>query len=443
MNERLTHLKIASPGWLAEAFEQTASLAPPAFLGPYQKEQFDQFNRRGFPTRREEAWKYNDLSFLEKPYSQLAQEGTSFKETETLRDLLKERSRDNELLVFLNGIYAPQLSQVSDLGEGVILCNLQEALKTQAPLIKRYLMKEIDPLRHPFASLNAAFFNEGLFLYVPREKALERPLHVLFLSQGQEGFMTHPRHLLILEEGAHLNLTEEYRHDETVPSFTNVCADFFVGRDAILNYHKIQNGTDSSKQIASLFFHQNRNSQVKSTFFAVDGQFTRNDVTFYLQEAYASCQARGLYGLERDGQLIDNHIYMNHSAPFTRSDLDFRGLVSGRSRAVFNGKVEVHQDAKKTQARQMNHNLLLSDFAEVDSKPELEIYTDEVECRHGATTGQLDEEALFYLRSRGIDSAKAKVILLQAFVETLLSEVSLPQVSDVMRDLWGRQLARL
>lgn len=444
MKEKHDMTKTENHAWLAAAFDQSPRSGKGGdFLDPYRLQQFDAFNRRGLPSRREEAWKYTDLSFLEKrPYPLLSAPATLPQNSE-LQALLAERAREQDLLVFVNGHYAPQLSKLSPLPEGVILGSIQQALETHAALINPYLMKNIDAEKHPFASLNAALFRDGLFLYVPRSVVLQRPLHLLSLSLGPEPFMTHPRHLVILENETQLTFTEEYRGEGAEDYLTNVALDFFMGRDAVLNYYKLQNEGRGARHFANIFVHQKQGSRVNACSFVVGGQFTRNDLTVYLQEAQATCRSKGFYGLDADGQVIDHHVYIDHAAPHTRSDMDYRGVAAKQARAVFNGKVHVRPVAKKTLARQLNHNMLLSPLAEIDSKPELEIYADDVQCRHGATTGQLDEEALFYLRARGIDAAAAKIILLQAFVEAVLSDVTLPYVREIMHDLWGRHLAKL
>lgn len=444
MKDTVEIKKVETLAWLTAAFESQPSLAAGAdFLKSYRQKQFSQFSRRGLPSRREEAWKYNDLSFLEKMSFEPPPVLETVPLTEKLQALLAERARDNNLLVFVNGQYAPQLSSLSSLPEGVILGTLQAALESHASLLSAYLLKDIDTQRHPFASLNAALFGDGLFLYVPRSVILEKPLHLLSLSLGSRGFMINPRHLVILESDTQLSFTEEYHSEDEATTLTNVALDFFVGRNAVLNYYKLQNEAKDAKHVANIFFHQKQNSSVNACSFAVGGQFTRNELTVYLQEAYAACRANGFYGLDADGQVIDNHIHIEHVAPHTQSAMDYRGVLARQSRAIFNGKVQVRQTAKKTESRQLNHNLLLSPLAEIDTKPELEIYADEVQCRHGATTGRLDEESLFYLCSRGIDRQAARIILLQAFVEAVLSEVTLPGVSAAMQALWGRHLASL
>jgi Fe-S cluster assembly protein SufD len=434
----------ASTSWLSEAFEKKPQAsANCASLEDYRQEQFAQFKQRGLPTRREEAWKYADLSFLEKEKFNWPPLREAKPLQSSLKKLLAKRAEANLLLVFVNGHFSPELSALSDLPEGVILCTLQEALQTRASLLTPYLLREYAADRHPLVCLNAALFSDGLFIYLPPGTILEKPLHLLSLSMGGTQFMTHTRHVLVMESDTQASVTEEYLSEEADHYFTNSAMDLFVGRNALLNYYKVQNEASQVKHFANLFIHQKQNSSVNACSFVSGGQFSRNEVWVTLQEQHAACRLNGFYGLDVDGQVIDNHIFIDHAAQSTQSAMDYRGIIAKQARAVFNGKVHVRKEAKKTEAQQVNHNILLSPLAEIDTKPELEIYADDVQCRHGATVGQLDEEALFYLGTRGMDRETATRLLLQAFVEAVLSEVTLPWLIEAMHEQWGRHLLSL
>jgi len=441
MKETMALKNEVLPAWLTTAF-QALPTNPEALWDTYRHQQFEQLRQRGLPSRREAAWKYTDLAFLGQR-SWAFPEITTPSLSESLQALLAERAREQDLLVFVNGRYAPQLSALSALPAGVIVSNLQQALTTHATLLRTYLLKDIDTQGHPFASLNAALSSDGLFLYVPPSVILERPLHLLSLSLNGEGFMAHPRHVVILEKDTQLSLTEEYRSENANGYLTTVAVDFFVGRNAVLNYYKLQDEAADAQHFAQLFFHQQQQSSVNACSFSLGGQFTRNEWTVTLQEEAAACRIKGFYGLNADGQVMDTPIHIEHAAPQTQSTIDYRGVLGRQSRAIFKGQVRVQPAAQKTKAEQMNHNLLLSPLAEINTQPELEIYADEVQCRHGATTGQLDEESLFYLCARGLDPLTAKALLLQAFVEAVLNEVTLPSVSEAMRELWRKQVIAL
>lgn len=444
MNDNLAIKKAESLSWLKTAFaHKPSSFQGGDFLEEVRQQAFASFLQRGLPTRREEGWKYTDISFLEKMSFQQSQPvSLNLLEQPEWRALIEERARDNLLVVLVNGHYVSQLSVLSALPEGVIVTSMREALASHTSLVSRYLLKEIDAQRYPFASLNAAFFSDGVFLYVPPSIQVDKPLHILSLTCGQDGLMMHPRHVLILESDTQLSVTEEYRSAGSQHYWVNASLDCFVGRNAQVNYYKVQNEASVAYHFATLFFYQQQNSSLNSCSFTTGGRVSRNELTILLQEAQAACRTKGFYGLNADGQLIDHHIHIDHAAAHTQSVMDYRGVLAKQSRAVFNGKVLVRPEAKKTQAQQFNHNLLLSPLSEVDTKPELEIYADEVQCRHGATTGQLDEDSLFYLGTRGIDQPTAVIMLLQAFVEAVLKDVTLPRVVQMMHDEWGRQLAK-
>lgn len=260
MKERIETKETESSVWLTAAFEKNPRLASGGdFLEVFRQEQFTRFIKRGLPTRREEAWKYNDLSFLEKssfhwptPRLEVLAENTG------LRDLLVARAQDNILLVFINGHFSPELSALPSLPPGVILGSLQQALKTEEALLKPYLLREIDEQRYPFAALNAALFSDGVFIYLPEATCLEKPVHVLSISSGSESFMTQSRHLVILERAAKLSFTEEYRSEGAEHYFMNVAADFYVGQEAQLDYNKIQNEASQAKHFSTLSVQQKK-----------------------------------------------------------------------------------------------------------------------------------------------------------------------------------------
>jgi Fe-S cluster assembly protein SufD len=422
MKERAEN-NVTSLTWLADAFAHQ----PQHFEGDvqrYKQQQLARIIARGFPSRREEAWKYTDVSFLEKSTFDWPADYKSL--SPVVNELIRVRSQDNILFVFINGQFAPEFSSVPELPGGIIANSLRQAVKTQGSLLAPFLFKDIDSKNYPFACLNAAMLSDGLFLYVPLSIELEKPVHILSIAAGQPQCMAHPRHIVILENNSKITLTEEYIADEVDQYLVNAAVDFYVGNNAKLDYYKILKEAGKSKHLSNIFFHQKQNSSVNAYSFSLDGGLARHDLTFQLMEPGAECAVKGFYDLHQDQQLTDHHIIIEHAAPHTKSDMDFRGVAAKQSRGVFNGKVKVLAQAKKTQAHQVNHNLVLSPLAEINTKPDLEVYADDVQCSHGATVGQLDEEALFYLCSRGIAAAEAATILLQGFIEQVLSGVKLP-----------------
>ncbi len=420
---------ITSLSWLHEAFAQNPHKADAA-IQLYKQQQLSKIIARGFPTRREEAWKYTDVSFLENSSFSWPAEVVSI--STTVKELVSARSQDNHLAVFINGCFSAEFS-VLDLPAAVIVESTQQALQQHNDLVQPLLLQEIDHKQYPLACLNAAMQTDGLFVYVPPTTVLTKPIHILSIATCSKGLMMYPHHIFVLEQNAQATITEEYVAVSAEDYLLNAAVSCFIHEGARLNYYKIANEAASARHFSTIHFHQQRNSRVNAYSFALQGKLIRNDMATYLVGQGAEYNVKGFYNLKTDKQLIDHHVYVNHAAAHTTSDMDFRGILAQQSRAVFNGKVQVQASAKKTQARQVNHNILLTALAEIDTKPDLEVYADDVQCSHGATVGQLDEEALFYLCSRGIKAAEAKQILLHGFVENILAAVELPAVKAAVK----------
>lgn len=440
MKERIENRQTVLATWLAEAFSGNPYNAESnIFLQRFKQEQLTRFLARGLPSRREEAWKYADLSFLEKNRFDWPQAGSQHC---TLKNRVTPKTEQQAQFVFVNGHFSPQLSSQQSLPVGVIACCLQQALEEHATLACRYLLREINVHQHPLACLNTALFADGLFLYIPSHVVLEKSIHLLSIATERQAFMMQPRHLVVIEDDAQLTLTEEYVADGTAEQYiTNTVLDFFVGRNASLNYYIVQNEAQTAKHFSHTFIHQQQHSEVNVGSFAFGGQLARHELTVYLQGKNAYCNVKGFYGLGQEGQWLGHHLLMDHAAPYSKSKIDLHGVVMKPARAVFNGKVFVRPEAQKIEAKQFNHNILLSPLAEINTKPDLEIYADDVQCQHGATVGQLDEEALFYLSARGIDHHAATTILLQAFMEKMLGSVTLPWLVQALQEQWQTALA--
>jgi Fe-S cluster assembly protein SufD len=444
MNERVETItaRATTTAW-DEAFAQNPhSVHLPAVVQRFQQEQLAAFLLRGLPSRREEAWKYTDLSCLEKTF--FTWPHNRKEETLALQQLVAARAQDTILLVFINGYFAPHLSTQASVPEGIIIHSLQQAVQAQLPLFQKHWLREPDVKRHPFVCLNNALLGDGLFLYLPSKASVEKPVHILSVATENTPFMMQPRHMVVMESDTHLTLTEEYVALTEAAYFTNTVVDLFMGQGAQLNYYKVQQEANKATHLATIVAHQQQHSALNAGFFSFGGQFARNDIVVHLQEQQATCCLKGFYGLSQAGQFSDYHLYVDHAAPYTKSDMDFRGVIAKQARAVFNGRVLVRAAAKKTRAQQYNHNILLSPLAEINTKPDLEVYAEDIEsCRHGATVGQLDEEALFYLATRGIGRSAAIVLLLQAFMEAVLGSITLPALAVAMQQQWQAQLVTL
>jgi Fe-S cluster assembly protein SufD len=384
----------------------------------------DRFQEQGFPGTRVENWKYTDV----RPIA-----GGNFIVPHAIgdrisRDLVNSARLsgvDCHELVFINGHFAKEHSPSATLPEGVIVQDLAGATARHRELISTHIAHYADPAGNPFTALNTAFLQHGCLIFIPAETVLEKPVHLLYLSgMHEEPFAAHPRNLIILSANAKATVIESYIGLDDGSYFTNTVTEACLQGGSILHHYKVQQEGRGCYHVGNFDIQQGENSQAESHSIALGGALVRNDIRVRLAAEGAGITLNGLY-LAGGHQHIDNHTRVDHLQPSTRSRENYRGVMNGNARGVFNGKVIVHKDAQKTDASQNNANLLLSDNAEVDTKPELEIYADDVKCAHGATVGQLDQDMLFYLRSRSIDETTAKSLLTYAFAEEIIREIGI------------------
>lgn len=406
-------------------FRQTAHInatAMPTWLLEYREQQRAAFMKHGIPARNNERWKYADLGSVAQQHFAMAGSPVNIEH----ENVNAHRINDNDalLLVFVDGRFAATYSDIDQLPKGVIACSLLEALVKHEELIKDNFNQDISAREYPFAALNSALFTDGLFLYVPQGVKLNRQLHILSLASGREAAMVTPHHLFVLGEGSEATIINEYAGVEGGKYFTNAVTSINANANSRLTLIKLQHENDDALHMENFFVKQRRDSNINITHVTTGAIFSRDDVIVQLKESGAECETNGFYHASRDGQYVDHHIDVDHSAPRTNSGMLYKGIAEKKSRAVFNGSLYVEKDAQKINAYQENHNLLLSGLAEVYSKPELEIYADDVKCRHGATTGQLDQDAMFYMRARGIDKVSAMNILLRGYVDEVLQRIA-------------------
>jgi len=410
------------PAWL----QQTTSVpnqTEPSWFTDFREQQQAAFLQNGLPTRKQERWKYADLSFLTTKQFTLATRATE----DELCDVVHQhrlQKGDSILLVFANGYFMPALSDMTKLPPQVIACSMHEAMQTQSELVQAHGMLTDHPTQLAFANLNAAVSTDGLFLHVPDNCEVPVALHLLFITVGNQEHISYPRHLFVMGEHSKLTLLEEHFSFAAHAYMLNAVTTVVVGKSAALTHYKIQQDGKQGVHIAHTFVYQQQDSTTSFLNFSLGAQFARDDLVIKLQGAGADCKTGGFYRLHADNQYIDHHVDIEHQAPRSSSEMVYKGVLDNRSRAVFNGRLHVNQGAEKTLAHQANHNLLLSNTAEVYSKPELEIYADDVKCKHGATIGQLDQEALFYLCSRGIARDEAVAMLLQGFADEIARRVT-------------------
>ncbi|HWP81227.1 MAG TPA: Fe-S cluster assembly protein SufD [Bacteroidota bacterium] len=404
-----------------EALERSLNGEAASYVHALRKAAFDKLSQTGFPTTKDEEWKYTDVSSLAK---------TAFKPilspkkpSLAIEPYLLGHPEWNRL-VFVNGHFLMELSDLRSLPKSVIMGSLAEAMKSHPKLIEEYLTACSRYEQNAFTALNTAFIQDGAFVYVPKGTIIEQPLHLLFISSLEEGeFVSHPRNVIIVGESSQVAILESYVSPrEHLSYFTNAVTEISVGENAVVEYDKFQNESMAAYHIASTYVRQQRNSNYASNLVTFGAKLSRNNVFAVLDGEGIECTLNGLY-LGTANQHIDNHTTIDHAKPHCNSFEVYKGILDGKSKGVFNGKIIVRKDAQKTDAKQTNKNLVLSDEASIDTKPQLEIFANDVKCTHGATIGQLDREAIFYLQSRGLSKEDARDMLIHAFAKDLIDRI--------------------
>ncbi len=381
----------------------------------------DVFAQRGFPTKRDEDWKYTSVAAFEKHAFRATAGNHAGKAARSLAERLVPGSDSGHVLVFHNGHYAPTLSSVGILPAGAKLASLADVLDAAPDVLEPYLANEEPDTT--FGALNSAFMADGAYLHLRRGTVLDAPVHLLFLST-EPGGASHARNVIVAEEGAQATVIEHYVGMDGVVYFTNAVTRVFAAANAAITHYKLQQEAPDAFHVAGIHAVQQRDSRIESHSFSLGAALARNDISTVFDATGCEAILNGLY-LAGGQQHVDHHTRIDHRQPNGTSREYYRGVLDGQSHAVFNGKVIVQPGAQKTNASQVNHNLLLSREAEIDSKPELEIYADDVKCNHGATVGQLDEAQLFYLRSRGINEMVARNLLVHAFAHDVIERIRL------------------
>jgi len=395
------------------------------------------FAATGFPTLRQEDWKYTSVAAIEKGRFVLAARAPPAPNGVTAQQIEDWSLPGTQRLVFVNGHYQPRWSRIAPLPAGVTLASLAEQLERDPERLESLLGPTPDAYPSGFAALNAAFMTDGAYVHLAAGVALDTPIHLLFVATAA-GLAVQTRNLVVADAGSRASLIEHHVAVGDGAYFTNVITDLVAGRDAGIEHHKVQQESLKAFHVAAVNADQQHGSRFTSRSFALGALLARIDIGVGLNAGHTTCALDGLY--MTDGrQHIDHHTRIDHAQPHGTSREFYKGVLAGASRAVFNGKVIVHADAQHSDADQTNRNLLLSDNAEVDTKPQLEIYADDVKCSHGATVGQLDPEQIFYLRSRGVDDASARALLTFAFAEEVVDRVGIaPLRARLEKLLLGR-----
>lgn len=403
-------------------FEREAPGADLPWLRDLRRSAIARFRDRGFPTLKDEEWKYTSVAPIARTTFRRAPAASDGVAREDVERIAFHGFRGHQL-VFVNGRLDPHLSGVGALPEGVQIRRLAEALEEDPALVERHLARHAAFDRQPFAALNTAFWEDGAFVHVPKGVAVPEPIHLVFLSKPQdEPTVVHARNLILIDEGAVAIVVESYAGWGDGLYFTNPVTEVVVGDEAVFNHYKLQRESEKAFHIGVLQILQGRASNVTDNSLALGGGLVRNDVNTWFADEGGELNLDGLY-VVGGRQHVDNHTRIDHAKPHCTSFELYKGILDGHGRAVFYGNIVVHKDAQKTNAMQTNKNLLLSRDALVDSIPGLQILANDVKCRHGSSIGHMDEEQVFYLRSRGLDEETARSLLTYGFAAEVVNRV--------------------
>jgi Fe-S cluster assembly protein SufD len=425
------------PSVFAQALEERPS-GGPRWLEDLRARGAARFAALGIPTVRDEEWRFTNVTALNS--IEFAQAGPISGAAERLNGFAYTDAAIR--LVIVNGRFDGTLSRTKGLPSGVQAGSLAAAMKDHADVVQRYFGQLADFTNRSFAALNTAFVQDGAFVYLPDGVVLDAPIHVIFVA-GADGatVMAHPRTLIVAGASSQASVIESYIGAAGETYLTNAVSEVFVGENGSVDHYKVQEESIDAFHIASLHAHTSRSSRFSSHSFTLGGKIVRNDVLAILDGEGGDCTLNGLYLADRD-RLVDNHTTIDHAKAHCGSHEVYKGILGGTSRAVFNGKIIVRQDAQKTDAKQTNRALLLTDGATINTKPQLEIFADDVKCTHGAAIGQLDDEAIFYLRARGMTYAEARDMLIHAFAGQVLDGVKVEPLRESLEAELFEQLAK-
>lgn len=399
---------------------------------------FAEFEKLGFPTTKNEEWKYTNLKAVTEKTFQ-----ADCLINNRVRDFISQSlfsKIEANLLVFVNGSFAGDLSVLKEKDPAVIIGSLAIERHNHENIFNTHFGKYAAIEGQAMNALNTALLSDGAFIYVEAGKKPELPVVILNLSDSADvNVLAQPRNLVVVEKAASVTLVEAYYSLGSNASFTNVVTETYVGENAHVEHYKVQQQAGESYQNNFTQFFQEANTSINHVTLTLDGTLVRNNLHFYMNGENCNSLLYGLYVTD-DKDFVDNHTRVDHAKPNCFSDEKYKGILKGQSTAVFNGKIMVHLDAQKTNAYQRNQNILLSDEATVNTKPQLEIFADDVKCTHGATIGQLDEEPMFYLRSRGIPEDVARKMLLNAFADDIAEKIKIPELVTLLEEEIDRKL---
>ncbi len=386
------------------------------------------FETKGFPTKKEEAWKYTSLnSILKNDFSVFPKNESSVEFSEVKKYFLHEI--DTYKVVFIDGVFNSFLSSTTH--DGLDICLMSSAFtKPKYKMVIDTYFNQIANKDESLTSLNTAFANEGAYIHVPKSRVVDKPIEIMYFSTGSEAaLLVQPRNLIVVGENAHIQIIERHQSLNENATLTNSVTEIFAQKRAIVDYYKIQNDNLEANLIDNTYVSQKQESTVSINTFSFGGNLTRNNLNFYHFGEHIVSYLNGIT-IIGESQHVDHYTLVQHKTPNCESHQDYKGIFTDKAIGVFNGKIFVEKEAQKTNAFQKSNNILLSDKATINAKPQLEIFADDVKCSHGCTIGQLDETAMFYMQSRGIPKREAKALLMYAFSNAVIESIKIPELKQ-------------
>lgn len=405
-----------------------------------RRQALTRFEQLGFPTIKHEEWKYSNVK-------NLVNQAFNITPVASITDddlvSLQIPNLAGNILYFINGQYQPQLSTIVSPSEEVEILPFTEGYKKYPELVEKHFAQYADDSKDAFTALNTAFAQNGAFIYVPKGKVVETPIILRFISDARtENVAIQLRNLIIVGDRAEVKVAESFRTLGEFSSFTNTVTEAFVGEEAHFDHYKVQDETQKAYHIGTTQVQHSRASQTHDTTVTLNGGWVRNNLNLVLNGEHVEAHLNGLY-LPNGRQHIDNHTLVDHAMPNSYSNELYKGIIFDQATGVFNGKIFVREDAQKTNAYQSCKNVLASPEATMNTKPQLEIYADDVKCSHGTTTGQMDEEALFYLQSRGVPKEKGRALLMLAFAEDVVERIKIPAIREYLENALAKKVGEV
>lgn len=412
--------------------------AVPAWFNERREQAAKRFQQVGYPTTRQEDWRFTNVSPIAD--AKFAPAAGSFAKASSLIESIAVAG--SLRLAIVNGQFAAGLSDLSAMPKGVRVAGLRDGARDGSDGIEQHLAKVFNIDTHPFAALNTAHLDDGVAVFIAAGAAVETPIHIVVVTGGDgKPVVAHPRVLVVAGANSQVKIAQTFVGAAGDTYFNNAVAEVVVGEGAIVDYYTDQRESEQAFHIANIQAHVSAKGVFASHAFSIGARIQRHDIGIALKGEGADCTMNGVY-LADGERLMDTHTSLDHAMPHCTSHELYKGILAGKARAVFNGRIIVRIDAQKTDAKQTNRALLLSDDATINSNPQLEIFADDVKCTHGAAVGQLDEEAMFYLQARGLTRIEARDMLLHAFAGEVLEGLKIPELRDQIETAFFTALAR-